>query len=207
MNIIFLGDSITDAGRNTTSGCPYSIGQGYAMLAEAKLGSSEPGQHTFLNFGVSGERVVDIYAQIKARCWNNNPDVVSLYVGINDVWHEFSHTNGVDAERFERIYRMLVSDTVSRFPNVKFILIAPFILPGEFLSQAGESAIAEIKLRCDAISSVAKEFGYPVIDTQAIFDAACKRAPSTVWSVDGVHPTPEGHQLIADAWLEAYKTL
>lgn len=207
MNIIFLGDSITDAGRNLTSGCPYSIGQGYAMLVQAKLGSSEPGRHKFYNFGVSGERVVDIYAQIKARCWNNMPDVVSLYVGVNDAMHEFEHANGVDAERFARIYRMLITDTAARFPAVKFILLTPFVLPGDFLNKAGARLCTETKLRADAVFDIGREFGFPVIDTQSLFDKACKNAPSSFWSVDGVHPTPEGHQLIADAWLDAYRTL
>lgn len=206
-NIVFLGDSITDAGRNLTSGCPYSIGQGYAMIVQAKLGSSEPRQHKFFNFGVSGERVVDVYAQIKTRCWNNTPDVVSLFVGINDVLHEYENGNGVDADRFDKVYRMLLSDTLSRFPKVKFILIAPFILPGEYLDRSGVCAATETKRRADIVFSIGKEFGFPVVNTQALFDEACKAAPSDFWSVDGIHPTPEGHQLIADAWLDAYKTL
>ena len=100
MRIVFLGDSITDAGRNTDNGSMVSIGQGYALMVQGRLSVKYPGQHVFFNYGVSGNRSVDIYAQIKGRCWNNNPDVVSLLVGVNDVWHELENKNGVDTERF-----------------------------------------------------------------------------------------------------------
>lgn len=205
MNIVFLGDSITDAGRNLESGCPQSIGQGYAMLVAAQLGAAHPTRDRFINVGVSGERIVDTYAQIKCRCWNNAPDVVSIYLGINDVLHEFFQSNGVDAVRFYNVYRMLLSDTRERFPGVQFILMTPFLLDGPYAEDRTEEKYAEVRLRTEAIEKLAGEFHCPVLHVQDLMDAACRCADSHFWSADGIHPTPAGHRLIADAWLEIFE--
>lgn len=204
MNFIFLGDSITDAGRNTGSGCPEAIGQGYVMLLAAKLGEAFPMRDRFVNVGVSGERIVDTYAQIKCRCWSNQPDAVSVYLGINDVLHDYLHGNGVEAKRFYNVYRMLLSDTRERFPDVKYILLAPFLLPGPFMDGSTEEKLADVRKTVDAIDRLGAEFSCPVLHLQEVFDAACKRAESCFWSADGIHPTPAGHQLIADAWLNTF---
>ena len=99
MKILFLGDSITDAGRDRSR--PDSLGAGYPLLVSARLGAGRPGAFTFRNTGVGGDRSVDIYARIKRDCWNWSPDVLSLLAGVNDVWHELGEDrNGVDAERF-----------------------------------------------------------------------------------------------------------
>ena len=205
MRIVFLGDSITDAGRNTDNGSMVSIGQGYALMVQGRLSVKYPGQHVFFNYGVSGNRSVDIYAQIKGRCWNNNPDVVSLLVGVNDVWHELENKNGVDTERFYTIYRMMVEDTMKRFPDVKFILLEPFALDGDVSRRCGDALKQETKEKAAVVKRIAEEFQLPFVPLQKILDDACKVCPAEYWSPDGVHPSPAGHQLIADAWLEAFE--
>ena len=85
MKILFLGDSITDVGRNTTNGSLVSIGQGYPLLVDACLSVKYPGEYAFENLGVSGNRIVDVYARIKIDCWNHGPDLVSVLIGVNDV--------------------------------------------------------------------------------------------------------------------------
>ena len=120
MRILFQGDSITDVGRNTNNGSTLSMGQGYPLMVAGDLGAAYPGQYEFLNRGISGNRIVDIYARIKCDCWNLEPDVLSLLIGVNDVWHEVgAGRNGVDAARFEKMYRILVEDTLERFPKMK----------------------------------------------------------------------------------------
>ena len=84
--ILFQGDSITDCGRgNSISG----FGDGYAMLVTAQLGLDCPGEYTFYNKGIGGNRIVDVYARIKEDIINLKPDYMSLLIGVNDVWHEF----------------------------------------------------------------------------------------------------------------------
>ena len=65
MKILFQGDSITDVGRNNHSGSLIPIGQGYACLIASRLGADEPGKYDFVNLGISGNRIVDVYARIK----------------------------------------------------------------------------------------------------------------------------------------------
>lgn len=206
--IVFLGDSITDAGRNNINGSLASIGQGYPMIVSAKLGAEYPGAYEFDNTGISGSRVVDLYARIKADAWNKTPDVVSVLIGVNDVWHELGEIpNGVDAERFARVYRMLLSDTVARFPNVKFLLLEPFVLRASATEAQWDIFSKEVPLRASAVRQLAQEFHAGFVGLQEIFDRACTLAPASYWLGDGVHPTIAGHQLIADAWLRGFNEL
>ena len=205
MRIIFLGDSITDAGKNAKDGSMVSIGQGYPLMVQGRLCVKYPGQHTFKNCGVSGSRSVDIYAQIKDRCWNHEPDLVSLLVGVNDVWHELENKNGVETDRFYTIYRMIVEDTRKIFPHVKFLLMEPFTLDGDVVRRFGDRLHRETREKAEIVRKIAEEFMLPLVPLQQIFDEACSVCPAEYWSPDGVHPSPAGHQLIADAWLETFE--
>lgn len=207
MKILFQGDSITDCGRNTGNGSGTSIGQGYALLVTAKLGAEEPGKYEFLNFGISGNRVVDVYSRIKADCWNHEPDVLSILIGVNDVWHELGARNGVDAERFENIYRMMITDTLRRLPNIKLIMLEPFVLKGPATVGVWDDIRNGVTERAQIAAKLAKEFSQVFIPLQDMFDDACKVCPAEYWISDGIHPTPAGHQLIADRWLEAFRSL
>ncbi len=205
MKILYMGDSITDVGRNTSNGSTISMGQGYALITAARLGADHPNTFTFVNNGISGNRVVDLYARIKADIWNHAPDVLSVLIGVNDVWHDLMANNGVDAERFERVLRMLVTDTQERFPNIKILLMEPFVLRAGATDAQWDTFRAETELRAAAVRRVAEECGCVFLPLQKMLDDACDKAPAAYWLVDGVHPTPAGHQLIADAWLETFK--
>ena len=205
MKILFQGDSITDTGRNTNSGSLISIGQGYAMLIDGKLSVKYPGKFTFENRGISGSRIVDVYARIKCDCWNLNPDVLSLLIGVNDVWHEVGGKNGVDEKRFYNVYRMLVADTLERFPEMKMMLMEPFVLKAAATEGAWDYFDTETKKRAEAVKKIAEEFHQTFLPLQAMFDEAAALCPASYWLGDGVHPTPAGHQLIADKWLDAFE--
>lgn len=207
MNIIYLGDSITDVGRNLENGSVVSIGQGYPLIATAKIAAEQPGRFTFVNSAVSGSRIVDLYARIKADAWNHSPDVISILAGVNDVWHELVWQNGVDAERYETVYRMLLSDTKKRFPHVKFLLLEPFVLRASATEEHWDVFFREVSARGAIVKKLAQEFGAVFIPLQAAFDHACTLQPASYWLADGVHPTPAGHQLIANVWLEAFRQL
>lgn len=98
--ILFQGDSITDCGRSKEDNA--QIGTGYALLVKSQLGFEKPNQYEFYNRGISGNRIVDVYARIKADIINLKPDYMSLLIGVNDVWHEIGANNGVDADKFEK---------------------------------------------------------------------------------------------------------
>jgi len=198
MKILFQGDSITDCGRGT------GLGQGYPLLVSARLGLDAPGKYEFLNFGISGNRVVDVYARIKKDGWNHCPDVFSILIGINDVWHELGGANGVEADRFYTVLKMLADDTIARFPGIRMIFMEPFTLNTGVVAENWEYFRVETALRADAVRRVAEETHQLFLPLQKKFDDACTLCDASYWLRDGVHPTPAGHQLIADAWLALF---
>ena len=204
MKILFQGDSITDAGRNTNAGSPLSIGQGYPIMIDGYLSVKYPNRYTFENLGISGNRVVDLYARVKADIWNRGADVLSVLIGVNDVWHEM-HGNGVEADRFYNVYSMLVKETLERFPNMKMILMEPFALRASATQERWEYFSGECRLRAEAVKRIARENGQFFLPLQERLNEAEKLAPADYWLADGVHPTAAGHQLIANAWLELFE--
>jgi len=206
MKIVMLGDSITDAGKNSERGSTLPVGQSYVMLLNAELSCKYPQKLIFDNQGISGNRIVDVYARIKADCWNKQPDVVSILIGVNDVWHEVGNLNGVDQKRFYRVYKMLVEDTKERYPGCKFILMEPFVLKARATEENWDYFKAEIAGRGKAVSKIAEETGSVYVPLQQVFDKACSIAPADYWLADGVHPTPAGHHLIAEAWKNAFES-
>ena len=206
MRILFQGDSITDSGRDREN--DGRLGVGYAQFVKANLGFREPGEHEYYNRGLSGNRVVDLYARIKKDIINLAPDFISILIGVNDVWHEINYKNGVDAEKYEKIYTMLIEEIKAALPNVKILIIEPFVLQGSAttgeLSDGGDKYTlfrAETEKRAAAARRVAERFGIDFMPLQELFDKACELAPSTYWLRDGVHPTAAGHRLIANEWI------
>ena len=112
MKILFFGDSITDMARSREmDGQAFGYGVGYVNSVASTLKYENPEAYEIINRGISGNRVVDLYARIKADVWNYKPDVLSVLIGINDVWHEIFGKNGVEIDRFEKVYRMMLEDT------------------------------------------------------------------------------------------------
>lgn len=202
MKILFTGDSITDWGRWRED--PNSMGMGYPLIVSAKLSVRHPGQFTFRNTGISGNRSVDVYARMKKDCWSLQPDLVSLLVGVNDVWQRLTEGDDLEVDRFERVYRMMIEDTVNRLPNAPLLLMGPFVLHGTAADEDWDWFSREVPLRAAAVQKIAEEFHTLYLPLQPIFDQACGICPADYWTMDGVHPTPAGHQLIADAWLELF---
>lgn len=211
--ILFQGDSITDASRNRE--IPESLGQGYANIVAARLGYEFPNDYEFINRGVGGNRVVDVYARIKNDIINLKPDYMSILVGVNDVWHEITHQRGISEEKYEKIYTMLLEEVYEALPDIKIMILGPYVLEGPSTMSKEERPgrweyfSYEVKLRVAAAKRVAEKFDIPFVTLQDKFDAATELTggDATLWAKDGVHPTPRGHELIARAWLEAFATL
>ena len=206
MRILFQGDSITDVGRVRENSA--NLGRGYPHLVEAELGFECPGQYEFINKGISGNRIVDLYARIKCDIINLKPDVMSILIGVNDVWHDNNENpNGVDAEKFYKIYDMLIEEVKKALPDIKIFLFEPFVLEGSATTPYWESFSTEVPKRAEKVRLVAQKYNLPVISLQDKFNEAAKKAPNEYWLVDGVHPTPKGHELIKREWLKVFKEL
>ncbi len=209
--ILFQGDSITDCGRDRNNF--YEMGRGYPLLVKAAQGVDRPNEYEYVNRGIGGNRIVDVYARIKADIINLSPDYMSMYIGVNDVWHEIGSQNGVDTAKFERIYTMMLEEIKAALPDIKMFLIAPFVLEGvatrsdENVPDRLERLQTGVAEKINAVKRVAETFGLPCLELQPLFDEACKVAPPEHWSGDGVHPTPAGHELIKREWLKLFDRL
>ncbi len=206
MRILFQGDSITDADRDRANHA--RLGRGYPLLVEAALGYIEPGKYEFANRGISGNRIVDLYARIKADIINLKPDVMSILIGVNDVWHELGENpNGVDADKFYKIYSMLIEEVKESLPNIKIIILEPFVLEGCSTMDNWDYFSKEVPKRAAMAKKIAEKYDLVFVPLQEGFDELCKKAPSEYWLGDGVHPTPKGHEYIKEQWLRAFNKL
>ena len=203
--IIFQGDSVTDADRSRD--CDEDRGLGYPHLVTAKLGFDCPQQYQFLNRGVSGDRIVDLYARIKYDIINLKPDYLSILIGVNDVWHELNEQNGVSAEKYERIYGMLIEEILQDVPDVRIMILEPFITHGAATDPKWDVFSSEIALRAAAAKRTAERVDLTFVPLQSLFDEAVQSAPASYWTAEGVHPTVYGHTLIARAWLRAFEDI
>ena len=201
--ILFQGDSITDVDRSRNN--DRMLGHGYPTVVAAMLGQKYPGAYKFINKGISGNRIVDVYARIRRDILNLEPDVMSLLIGVNDVWHDFEN-NGVDAEKFEKIYDMLVEELLEKRPEMKIIVMEPFVLHGGATNGCYDDFFRpEVELRAAASRRVAERHGLIFLPLQEMFDKAYPTQPEGYWLSDGVHPSVEGHGLITCAWIKCFE--
>ena len=202
--ILFQGDSITDAGRNRD--VFFDQGKGYPNLVSAYLGFESPGEYEFVNRGISGNRIVDLYARMKIDLINLKPDIMSILIGVNDIWHEVSRENGVAPDKFKKIYSMLIEEVKEALPDIKIMLLEPFVLEGPATAENMDK-FADVKKMAQATKEIAEKYNLVFVPLQEKFDEAAKLAPTTYWLEDGVHPTPMGHELIKREWLKAFNKL
>nr|ACI04494.1 putative G-D-S-L family lipolytic protein [uncultured bacterium RM57] len=177
------------------------MGQDYAYILAAKLGAehAELGL-TFLNRGISGDRVPLLAARWQADTLAIKPNVLSILVGINDTL--FGDLKGETTEQYEQGFDQLLAQTLAALPNLKIVLGQPFLLPVGKHRATYAAEFAELKKRQAAVQRLATKYHLPLVRYQDAFDAACQKAPADYWTWDGVHPTYAGHWLMMQTWLE-----
>ncbi len=219
--ILFQGDSITDCGRvreenkNFFVRCYNTVkrktllGDGYPHLVAAEMGVG----YKFINKGVGGDRIVDVYGRIVKDIINIKPDCMSLLVGVNDVWRAFDSDNGTGIKRFEKIYDIFLDEMQQELPDTKIIILGAFVLEGTATVNTPEQPdrYKQFRAGVEEVAAVTKalaeKYGHTYIDLQKIFDEAEKTVPAKDLLADGVHPTLKGHELIKNEWIKAYKAL
>jgi lysophospholipase L1-like esterase len=200
--VLFQGDSITDTGRNREDPGPNlanALGWDYCNHVAAQLLRDRPSDGLrFYNRGIGGNRSVDLYSRWKVDAVNLKPDVISILVGVNDTWHEFTCGNGVELDGFETVYRMLLDYTRQRLPEVQLILCEPFAL---MCGAVTEAFIQDLGARRNIVKTLAEAYQSCFVPFQRALDDALTLAPPDYCTVDGVHPTAAGHSLLARCWL------
>jgi len=202
MRILFQGDSITDAGRSGLY--EHEIGWGYANLVSAELGYKYPNQYAFINRGISGNRISDLIARMQMDIINLKPDVMSILIGVNDAWHVFQDNNGVQTELYEKLYDLLIKEVKNALPMIRILILEPFVLEGMCTEAYYGDLRREVEKRALAAKRIADKHGLEFVPLQSRFDEACKSVPATYWLVDGIHPTPAGHEVIAREWITQF---
>jgi len=200
--ILFQGDSITDGGRGRNNDQNHVLGHSYAFLVAAKYGAAYPERKLeFFNRGISGNKVPDLLNRWQTNTIELKPTVVSILIGVNDIWHPLNDGKEVSVAKYEEGYDRLIAQTVAALPNAKIILLEPFITPGRATSPKWDVWQGHLKQFQAVVAKLGAKHHVPVVKLQHVFDDACKRAPAEYWVFDGVHPTYAGNQLIADEWV------
>ena len=203
--ILFQGDSITDSGRNkedTGFNTARNLGSGYPMLAGAAiLNKYEALDLKIYNKGISGNKVFQLAERWDKDCLELKPDVLSILIGVNDIWHKLNGTYNGTAEIYRNDYIALLERTMKALPNVKLIICEPFAVKG--VKAVDDKWYPEFFDYQKAAKDIARQFRATYIPFQSVYDEAQKRAPGSYWTGDGVHPTLAGAQLMAKAWMKA----
>jgi len=194
--ILFQGDSITDCGRNYDDA--ESLGVGYALMIAGSLGHLYPEKHLrFINRGISGNRAVDLQGRWEKDCLELKPTWISIYIGINDTWRRFDSGDETTPEQFEASYRNLIERSRDSL-DAKLILVEPFVLP---VPEDRKGWRGDLDPKIHIVRELAREYGALLVPLDGLFATASMKAEPAFWAPDGVHPSPAGHALIADAWM------
>lgn len=186
--ILFQGDSITDCGRIWDD--PDNLGDGYVRLLTTMLPGKYPEhEFKFINRGVSGDKVMDIVCRWDVDCISLQPDWLSILVGIND-------TLITSITEFEEGYQTLLRRTTSELDS-KIILCEPFLL-----SVDNNAYREDLNPKIEVIRKLSREYNTILVPLDKIFHEACSLKAPGYWAPDGVHPSPEGHALIAKSWIK-----
>jgi lysophospholipase L1-like esterase len=197
--ILFQGDSITDMnwGRKQHDRNHY-LGHSYVYLIAARLGVDLARQRLdILTRGISGSAVADLRQRWQTDAIDMKPDLLSILIGTNDV------NLGVKPDAFESDYRWILDASRKANPDLRLVLLDPFILKSGPL--ANEPAWTTRRSPTDRmrviVARLANDYDAVHIKTQDIFDQAAAADTPEQWMWDGVHPLPQGHELIARNWL------
>lgn len=198
--ILCQGDSITDFLRADES--QNYMGSGYVTMLAGKIALAHPGKYEVVNRGISGNRVVDLYARIKKDVINLKPDILTVLIGVNDVWHEIAHQNGVATEKYEKILSMFVEEVKEALPDVKIILMEPFVLEGKDTAEHMDCFAPVVAANARACRRVAEKFDLGFVPLQEKLRAFAEETSNEYVLFDGVHPAPAGHAIITEALFE-----
>jgi len=186
--ILFQGDSITDCGRSWDD--PENLGDGYVRLLSTMLPDKYPKhEFKFINRGVSDDKARDLVSRWDVDCISLQPDWLSILVGIND-------TLITPITEFEEEYQTLLRRTTDELES-RIIICEPFLISGD-----NNAYSEDLNPKIEVIRKLAKVYNTDLVPLDKIFHEACSLKTPEYWAPDGVHPSPEGHALIAKSWIK-----
>ena len=196
--ILFQGDSITDCGRDRDD--ITSLGSGYVNIIRAQYYAQNPHcSTTFINKGISGNKSGDLFNRWDEDCINLKPDLLTIFVGINDT----SRSDADENNDFIKYYTGFLDRAVIE-TDAKIILMEPFVLP---VNEERASRRPKLDFKIDIVRKLALKYKTNLIPLDGIFNSVSANMGYEFWAIDGVHPTTAGHALIAKTWFEELKKL
>ena len=192
--ILFIGDSITDAGR-----CEIELGTGYVRIVASLLAARYPELRLqFINMGIGGNTICNLAARWETDVVEQRPDWTSVSIGINDVWRQVAkREDGISLEEFQQTYRQLLERT-GQATDSSLILMETTVI-GESGDDVGNQLLKPYN---QAIRDLAKEFDALLVPMNTEWHRTLAARPECTWTTDGVHPLPAGHGLMARIWLD-----
>jgi len=192
--IIFFGDSITQQGVSKN---------GYVTLIKKSLDSTK---YEIIGAGIGGNKVYDLYLRLEDDVLNKKPDLVVIYVGINDVWHKQSSHTGTDYDKYLKFYQALINKIQGA--GSKVVLCTPSVV-GEKKDGTNELD-ADLNKYAEGIRALAAKNNLPVCDLRKVFtDYEAQNNPEDkekgILTVDRVHLNETGNKLVADQLLPLIK--
>ncbi len=197
--VVFFGDSITQAGVQP---------KGYITVMKDMLQKEGNTGYDLIGAGIGGNKVYDLYLRMDSDVLARSPDIVIIYVGVNDVWHKSSFGTGTDADKFEKFYRAIIKKLEAA--NAKVILVTPATI-GEKKNYVNQQD-GDLNKYSGIIKNIGNDMHVPVVDLRTLFENYEQQHNTNdvdrgVLTVDGVHLNDTGNQLVAETILKAIKEL
>lgn len=198
--VIFFGDSITQAGVKPNG----YIDVLNTMLKEQKLDA----QYELVGAGIGGNKVYDLYLRMEDDVLKQNPDIVVVYIGVNDVWHKQSSGTGTDADKFVRFYNAILAKLKAQ--NIKVVIATPAVI-GE-RTDFSNQLDGDLNRYSNIIREIASKENLPLVDLRKAFlDYNRKNNPENkeqgILTSDRVHLNDAGNKLVADAMWNVIKAV
>lgn len=199
-HVIFFGDSITELGVKPG---------GYVTRVDSmcKL-ENKSSQYSFAGSGISGNKVYDLYLRMEEDVISKKPDIVVIYVGVNDVWHKTLLGTGTDPDKFEKFYNAILARLKEK--GIKAILATPAVV-GE-KTDFSNPLDGDLNRYSNIIRAVAKKNNLPLVDLREQFLNFYKsnnpnNEEKNILTYDRVHLNAKGNQFVADAMWKAVKAV
>lgn len=198
--VIFFGDSITQQG--VAPGGYVDLMN--TMLKDQKLDNA----YELIGAGIGGNKVYDLYLRMEEDVLAKKPDVVFIFVGVNDVWHKQSSGTGTDPDKFEKFYAAILAKL--KAANIKVALVTPAAI-GE-RTDFSNQLDGDLNKYSNMIRGLAKKNELPLVDLRKIFlDFNLKNnkdnKESGILTSDRVHLNAAGNRIVAESMWQTLKEI
>ena len=196
IKVIYFGDSITEAAVKPN---------GFITIDDSLLNPNGAPNYELIGAGVSGNKVYDLYLRMEDDVISRSPDIVVIWVGVNDVWHKKMGT-GTDADKFERFYLALIKKL--KAANIKIVVCTPSTI-GEKYDNTNEQD-GDMNHYSDIIRKIAADQHLTLVDMRAEFEAweklnNKKNLDRGLLTADGVHLNDAGNRFVAKLMAEGIR--